>query len=252
MTLEGFFAQRPEAAVALSGGVDSALLLYMAARYARRAAAYFVSTVFQPASELEDALGAAERAGVPLRVIRLDILSAPGVAANPPDRCYHCKRALFTALLARALDDGFPLVLDGSNASDDESDRPGARALRELGVLSPLRLCGLAKSDVRRLAREAGLKVWNKPSCACLATRVPSGTAITREDLSRAERGESVLAAMGFSDFRLRLRGDGGLLQVRPEQMGMAEALLPSIRAALSGDLARVDLDPVPRAARET
>ena len=107
------------------------------------------------------------------------------MASNPPDRCYHCKRSLFTALLAAAKADGFPVVLDGSNASDDAGDRPGMRALRELEVRSPLRECGLTKSDVRRLAREAGLPVWDKPSYACLATRVPTGTAITREDLGR-------------------------------------------------------------------
>ena len=183
MTIVEFFREVPEAAVAFSGGVDSAALLALAARHARRTKAYFVRTPFQPAFELQDAEDTARRLGAELQVIDYDILAVPAVAGNPPDRCYHCKRSLFTALLAAAKADGFSVVLDGSNASDDAGDRPGMRALRELEVRSPLRECGLTKSDVRRLAREAGLPVWDKPSYACLATRVPTGTAITREDL---------------------------------------------------------------------
>ena len=115
-----------------------------------------------------------------LRVLEADILSVPEVAANPTDRCYYCKRALFARILEESARDGFPMVLDGCNASDDASDRPGMRALRELGVRSPLRECGIDKAGVRRLARQAGLPVWDKPSYACLATRVPAGTPITR------------------------------------------------------------------------
>ena len=157
MTMREFFAEHPEAAVAFSGGVDSAWLLHEAVRYARRTAAYFVRTPFQPDFELEDARDTAAQLGAPLRVLDFDILTVPEAAANPPDRCYYCKRALFSRLLEAAGADGFPLVLDGGNASDDAGDRPGMRALRELGVLSPLRLCGLMKAEIRRLAREAGL-----------------------------------------------------------------------------------------------
>ena len=174
------------------------------------------------------------------------------MAGNPPDRCYHCKRSLFTALLAAAKADGFSVVLDGSNASDDAGDRPGMRALRELEVRSPLRECGLTKSDVRRLAREAGLPVWDKPSYACLATRVPTGTAITREDLGRVERGEQALAAMGFHDFRLRLRGDGALLQVREDQWEEARRRLEELRSLLAEDFTQVELDAAPRQTRES
>ena len=175
------------------------------------------------------------------------------MAGNPPDRCYHCKRSLFTALLAAAKADGFSVVLDGSNASDDAGDRPGMRALRELEVRSPLRECGLTKSDVRRLAREAGLPVWDKPSYACLATRVPTGTAITREDLGRVERGEQALAAMGFHDFRLRLRGDGALLQVREGPVGGGPAAAGGAPAPCwPRDFTQVELDAAPRQTRES
>lgn len=251
MTLQEFFAENPVCAVAFSGGVDSAVLLSAAAAYGQRTAAYFVQTAFQPGFELEDARETARVLGVELRVLAVNILSVPEAAANPADRCYYCKRALFTRLLEAAGRDGFPLVLDGCNASDDTGDRPGMRALAELGVRSPLRECGIGKAEVRRMAREAGLSVWDKPSYACLATRIPAGTAITAEDLARAERGEAALMALGFSDFRLRLRGENGLLQVREEQLGLARKLLPEIRERLAGDFRGILLDEVPRASRE-
>ncbi len=126
------------------------------------------------------------------------------------------------------------------------------RALAELGIRSPLRECGIGKAEVRRMAREAGLRVWDKPSYACLATRVPAGTAVSAADLARAERGETALMALGFSDFRLRLREEDGLLQVREEQLELARRLLPEIRERLGGDFRTVWLDDVPRERRET
>ena len=251
MTLQDFFAENPACAVAFSGGVDSAALLSAAVTYGRKAAAYFVRTVFQPEFELKDALETAERLGTELRILDFDILSVPEVAANPADRCYYCKRALFSRILAAAEADGFPVVLDGCNASDDEAGRPGMRALRELGVRSPLRECGMAKTAVRRLAREAGLPVWDKPSYACLATRIPAGTPITQADLARVERGEGKLTALGFADPRLRLRGEDALLQVRPEQLEEARERLAEIAELLVGEARRVELDPAGRESRE-
>jgi len=251
MTICEFFQQYPEAAVAFSGGVDSAWLLHEAVRYARRTAAYFLRTPFQPDFELADARETAALLGAELTVIDFDILAVPAVAANPADRCYHCKSALFTRLLSAAWADGFPLVLDGSNASDDASDRPGMRALRELGIRSPLRECGVTKAEIRRLARQAGIPVWEKPSYACLATRIPTGAAITRQDLGRIAQGESLLMERGFSDFRLRLRGGGALLQVRQEQLDRAREELPVIKQLLAGAFSQVELDSIPRKARE-
>ena len=163
MTMQEFFIQNPTAAVAFSGGVDSAWLLHEARTWARRTAAYFVRTPFQPDFELEDARDIARRLDVPLTVLAFDVLSVPQAAANPPDRCYHCKRALFTRLMEAAGADGFPLVLDGCNASDDASDRPGMAALAELGVRSPLRECGLTKGDIRAAARKAVLRLPGHP-----------------------------------------------------------------------------------------
>ena len=252
MTLNEFFSLVPKAAVAFSGGTDSAFLLWAAKKCGCDVRAYYVKTPFQPQFELEDARRLASELAVPMTVVEADILAVPEAAANGPQRCYHCKTALFSQLRQAAREDGYTVLLDGTNASDDAGDRPGMRALRELEVRSPLRECGLTKSDVRRLAREAGLPVWDKPSYACLATRVPTGTAITREDLGRVERGEQALAAMGFHDFRLRLRGDGALLQVREDQWEEARRRLEELRSLLAGDFTQLELDAAPRQTRES
>lgn len=204
MPLESFFAAHPRVAVAFSGGVDSAYLLYAAKTAGCDAAAYFLKTPFQPRFELEDAQKLAGQLGVPLHIVEYDVLRVPGVAENGPLRCYHCKRALFTRLWEAARADGFEVLCDGTNASDDGVDRPGMKALVELGVRSPLREAGLSKPEIRRLSREAGLFTHDKPAYACLATRVPTGTPITPGLLEKTERAENALFSLGFTDFRVR------------------------------------------------
>ncbi len=205
MTLEAFFQEHPRAALAFSGGVDSAYLLYAARRWGAEVQAYYVQTAFQPRFERADAERLAAELGVSMRVLTVDVLAVPEAAANPPDRCYHCKRAIFKAIARAAAEDGFSLLLDGTNASDDAADRPGMRALRELAVRSPLRECGLTKADIRRRSKEAGLFTWNKPAYACLATRIPAGTPITAEMLQKTEAAEDYLFSLGLTDFRVRL-----------------------------------------------
>ncbi|OUQ82206.1 ATP-dependent sacrificial sulfur transferase LarE [Flavonifractor sp. An100] len=221
MTLEEFFHQQPRVALAFSGGVDSAYLLYEAARLAQSVQAYYVNSPFQPQFELEDAQRLAQQLQVPLTVLPLDVLSDPQVAANPPDRCYFCKRKIFTALCSAAAADGFSTVLDGTNASDQAGDRPGMRALAELSVRSPLRECGLTKEEIRSRSRQAGLFTWDKPAYACLATRIPTGQAITLQDLQRTEQAEGILFSMGFTDFRIRLLGNCARLQLPSHQLSL-------------------------------
>ena len=249
MTLEQFFHAHPRAAVAFSGGTDSALLLWAAKTYGCDVHAYYMKTAFQPAFELADARRLAGELDVPMTVIETDILAVPGAAANGPDRCYHCKRQLFSALWQCARRDGHTLLLDGTNASDDEGDRPGMQALRELEVRSPLRECGLTKDEVRRLSREAGLFTWEKPAYACLATRIPTGTRITAGDLARVERAEDALSRLGFADFRVRLREDGARIQVTEAQMALARAKWEEILEQLKPDFTDVLLDQTPRQA---
>ncbi len=219
MELEQFFYENPKVAIAFSGGVDSAYLLYAAAKFATDVKAYFVKSVFQPGFELEDALKIAGQLGVRTRILEVDILRNEAVAANPQDRCYHCKKAMFGAILKAAMEDGYNMVLDGTNASDDSSERPGMKALKELSVRSPLRECGLTKEEIRRRSREAGLFTHDKPAYACLATRIPTGEVITQEKLRRTEMAEGWLFTLGLRDFRVRLQGQNGKLQVTAEDL---------------------------------
>ena len=241
--LETFFLENPRGAVAFSGGVDSALLVYAAARFGKDWQAYYVSSAFQPAFELRDARQVAEQCGLPMEVLETDVLACPQVASNPTDRCYHCKKQIFSRILDKARADGYTLLIDGTNFSDDAGDRPGMRALREMEVRSPLREAGLTKDQVRRLSQEAGLPTWDKPAYACLATRIPTGTRITKEDLQRIEQGEDTLARLGFRDFRLRLRGGAAVLQIRAEQQQLAFDKRQQILQALGPQFSTVALD---------
>ena len=218
MTLTEFFQANPKVALAFSGGTDSAFLLYAAKQCGCAVTPYFVHTPFQPQFELDDAQNLCRQLGIALTVIEHDILSHPEVSCNPSDRCYHCKKTLFALLIERARAEGSPIVIDGTNASDDADDRPGMRALQELGVVSPLRLCGITKPEVRRRSKEAGLFTHSKPSYACLATRIPTGKTIEHEMLRRVEAAESRLFAEGFSDFRIRVLDSTALLQVPAQQ----------------------------------
>ena len=219
MTLQGFFTQYPKTALAFSGGVDSSYLLYAARQYAQKVSAYYVKSQFQPQFEMDDAIRLTSWLGIELHVLPADILSVPHVAENPQDRCYFCKQAIFSTIMKAAAADGYSVLLDGTNASDEEGDRPGMRALRELSVLSPLRLCGLTKQDVRNLSRAAGLFTWNKHAYACLATRIPTGEFITHRKLEAAEEAESFLSSLGFSDFRVRSSNGTAKIFLREEQM---------------------------------
>ena len=248
MTLEEFFRDCPRAALAFSGGTDSAFLFWAAKEYGCDVHAYYIKTAFQPEFELRDARRLAEQLGLPMTVVDLDVLAVPGAAANGAERCYYCKQALFTALWKRARADGYTVLLDGTNASDDAGDRPGVRALRELEVRSPLRECGLTKVQVRQLSRDAGLFTWDKPAYACLATRVPTGTPITQEALQKVERAEDAMMRLGFSDFRVRLTKDGSArLQLTADQIADAVQRRSEILSALGEDFPAVLLDLQPR-----
>ena len=234
MTRQEFFTEHPKAALGFSGGVDSSYLLWAAVNAGADIAPYYIQTAFQPAFELEDAKRLCEQIGVKLNVIQLDALADPRVAANPANRCYYCKVGLFGALRARAKADGYDLLLDGTNASDDAGDRPGMKALREMEVRSPLRECGLTKAMIRQESRKAGLFTWDKPAYACLATRVPTGRTITPELLRRVEGAETALFALGFTDFRVRLYDDAARLQLPEGQLAKAVEQRQAIRQALA------------------
>ena len=247
MELRDFFQECPKVALGFSGGVDSAYLLYAALDHGAQVRPYFIKTAFQPQFELEDARRLCAQLGVELTVVELDVLQIHGVAENPPDRCYHCKRALFGRLRQQAQADGYTVLIDGTNASDDAGDRPGMRALGELSVRSPLRECGITKAQVRALSKEAGLFTWDKPAYACLATRIPTGEAITAEVLEQVERAEDALFALGYRDFRVRVFHGAARLQLREDQLQRAACEAGKLRQALGPWFQTVLLDLAPR-----
>lgn len=220
MNLAEFFQENPKAALAFSGGVDSAWLLCAALQHGAQVRAYYVKSLFQPQFELDDALRLASELGADMKVIEADVLEDPAIVENPPDRCYFCKKRIFASISREAEKDGFQVLIDGTNASDDAADRPGMRALRELSVRSPLRECGLTKAEIRRLSKEAGLFTWDKPAYACLATRIPARTIITKEALAKTEAAEGYLFSLGFRDFRIRMMGEAARIQVPEPQLG--------------------------------
>lgn len=223
MTLSDFFSQHVKCALAFSGGVDSSYLLYAASVCKADVKPYYVKSAFQPLFEYEDARKLCSQLGFEMRTIDLDVLCDRSITSNPSNRCYFCKKRIFSSIVRAAADDGYRVLLDGTNASDQVADRPGMAVLKELSVLSPLRLCGLTKDDVRELSRKAGLFTWDKPSYSCLATRIMNNEEITLEKLEITEKAEDFMFSLGFSDFRVRMVGRDALIQVTGSQMHKLE-----------------------------
>ena len=222
------------AAVAFSGGVDSALLL-RAAREAlgERCAAVTVRSVFFPAREAAEAEALCRSLGVPQITLEVDVLAVPGVAENPPERCYLCKRAVLGAVRDAAAAHGLAAVVEGSNVDDLRDYRPGARAVAELGVRSPLREAGLCKAEIRELSRALGLPTAEKPSMACLASRVAHGEALTAETLRRVEAAEDWLSDLGLTQKRVRVHGALARIETLPEETPLLLAKAAEADAAL-------------------
>lgn len=174
--------------LAFSGGCDSSFLLAAMMRAGLDVKAYYVYTAFQAAFELDDARRVIAETGAPFELIRSDVLARDEVCANPPDRCYRCKRFVFGTVLEHMAADGRNVLCDGTNATDDPARRPGFRALAELGVRSPLREEGFTKDDVRAVSRAIGLSTADKPNFSCFATHVPAGERITQEALDAVAR----------------------------------------------------------------
>jgi uncharacterized protein len=200
--------------VAFSGGVDSTFLLSAAHQVlGDDVLAVTAASPIHPRRELSQARRMAKELGIRHRVIRSRELNDPRFLRNDPRRCYYCKKGLFAALLSLAEKEGLAAVADGSNRDDLADYRPGAEALRELGIRSPLQEAGLTKEQIRRLSRRMGLGVWNHPTGACLASRIPYGTMLKREDLEMIERGEEALHRLGYAQVRVR-HHHGGVARI--------------------------------------
>lgn len=191
--------------IAYSGGVDSVFLAHVAhAVLGERALAVIADSPSLPRRELADAVAVAEQFRIPLRVVRTAEFSDPGYLANPTNRCYFCKHALFTELLPVAREGAFAVIAYGENASDVGDHRPGAVAAEEFAVRAPLKEAGLTKPEIRELSSRLGLPTADKPQLACLSSRIPTGEAVTPEKLHRIEQAEEFLRGLGFHDLRVR------------------------------------------------
>ena len=207
-------------AVAFSGGVDSTFLLAAAKEaLGEKVIAVTLLSGFVPENVVQEATLFATALGVRHEFIQVDELSIPGVASNPPDRCYLCKKALFTKIKVLAEKMDIQQVVDGSNLDDEGDYRPGMQALAELGIKSPLRIAQLTKEEIRSLSQMLNLPTWNKPSFACLASRIPYGEAITKEKLAMIEKAELFLMAQGLKQMRVRCHDKLARVEVPEEDI---------------------------------
>jgi uncharacterized protein len=220
--------------VAYSGGVDSTLLAFAAhAVLGERCMAVFAVSDVCTQHEIDDARAIATQLGLNLLEVETYELADPRFAENTPERCYFCKSELFGLLARIAEVNGLEAVADGSNVDDRDDFRPGTRALRELGVVSPLQEAGLTKADIRTIARDLSLPNWDKPAAACLASRIPYGEPLSEGVLARVASAESSLRALGFSQFRVRVHGDVARIEVAPAEMDRAWALRERVAASV-------------------
>jgi len=247
--LEALLAGTRSALVAYSGGVDSTVMLAVAARaLPGRSLGIVARSPSLPAAELEAALQLAATRGLAVEVLDTAEVELPGYVANGPDRCYFCKTELYGRLRELAEARAFEAVLDGFNRDDREDWRPGRRAAVENGVRSPLDEAGLGKADVRALALELGLPNWDKPAAACLSSRIAYGVPVTLTGLDRVERAETAVRALGFTEVRVRDHGGPATVEVAPEQVARLqgdEGLLRRVERRLLGlGFESVDVDP--------
>lgn len=211
---------REDIGIAFSGGVDSSLLLVMAWEQAKitkkKIYAFTMDTVLHPRGDLEAARKVIQRTGAIHVILKVDELTVPEIRENPVDRCYLCKRELYSRMVSYARQNGISTILEGSNEDDMHVYRPGIRAVKELGILSPLAECSITKEEVRFLAKKYKIQVAERPSSPCLATRLPYGQSIDLELLRRIDEAETMLRSNGYKNVRVRVHGNIMRLEIDP------------------------------------
>ncbi len=211
--------KRGSAAIAFSGGVDSTFLVKVTHEVlGEEMIAITATSSTYPERELKEAMKYAKDMGVKHMIISSEELDIEGFASNPKNRCYYCKKELFSKIKAIAKDSGVDYVFDGSNLDDDGDYRPGMQAARELEVISPLKEANLTKQDIRELSKELGLPTWDKPAFACLSSRFPYGDKITAPKLKMVDEAEQFLLDMGIRQVRVRHHGEIARIEVAPDE----------------------------------
>jgi uncharacterized protein len=206
--------------VAFSGGVDSTFLLALARQVlGEKAVACTATSIVYPSRESKEAMSFAKEKGAEHVIMATDAMSLPDFTANKPDRCYHCKKYLFEKLQKLAAQKGIKHIAHAANMDDLKDYRPGWRAAEEMGILAPLVDARLTKEEIRFLSREMGLASWNKPSMACLASRIPFGESITEKKLRMIQEAEGFIAGLGFSQYRVRYHESVARIEVEPDDI---------------------------------
>jgi len=236
--LKGKLAELGSAAVAFSGGVDSSVLLVIAKEsLGDGVVAVTARSEVLPQRDLKDAVRMAEQLSVPHWILESEEMALANFLINGPDRCYICKRARYSAILEVLKARGVPVLLDGSNADDAKDYRPGNRAVRELGIRSPLQEVGLFKAEIRLLAEHFGLDCWDKPASACLASRIPYGSEITRDKLAQVERAEEFIRGLQVAR-QIRVRHHGDVARIEVEDSALTRLMEEQFRERIVEHLA--------------
>ncbi len=222
-------------AIAFSGGVDSSFLSAMAKKHCPSVLAITVTSEFQSQKEADNAVSMARALSLCHLTVHARVLDDPKIVENTRDRCYFCKKALFSLLKTTALAHGFHTIAHGANLDDLNDYRPGFRAAREMGVIAPLIEAELTKAEIRTFSRDLGLGTWDMPSQSCLATRIPYGDKLSKDKLAMVENGENVLFDLGFRSGRIRCHGEVARIELAPKDLDLL--LEEKMRRALVGKI---------------